>query len=263
MPCEHKLTRKDIIQILIGALEPLDYIHSFWEGGAVAFHRIDKWSDIDLYMVVDDNKVDETFLLVEKALETLSPIKQKYVASHTQQSGLYQAFYRLRDANEYLVIDLAVLTLSSPDKFLNREIHGDPVFYFNKLEKIKPYTPKKEMLVKKIKDYVKKLQAEFNMFNNLIQKEINRKNYLEAIDLYHTLTLALLTKALRIKHNPHHYDFRMRYIHYELPPHTIKALKHLYFVKDEQDLQEKYQEANNWFHKVMAEITYKHRKPNI
>ena len=106
------------------------------------------------------------------------------------------------------------------------------------------------------------MQAEFDMFNNLIQKEIDRKNYLEALDLYHTLTLVILTMALRIKHNPLHHDFRMRYIHHELPPPTIKVLKRLYFVKDEQDLQEKYREANNWFHKIMAEITLKYGKPN-
>ncbi|MDH5783044.1 MAG: hypothetical protein OEZ35_05205 [Candidatus Bathyarchaeota archaeon] len=254
MTKQKRLTRDIIIQTLVNALEPLDYVHAFWEGGAAAFKRIDEWSDIDLYLVVNDKKVDKTFLAVEKALKSLSPIKQKYEIQHPQRSGLFQAFYKLEDASEYIVIDLAVLTLTSPDKFLEPEIHGDVVFYFNKSNDIKPPALDKDALVKKLKGRVERLRAWFNMFNNFVQKEINRGNYLEAIDLYNALTLATLVEALRIKYNPVHYDFKMRYIHYELPSETIRKLKHLYFVKDEKDLQEKYRKAIKWIQEIMSEI---------
>jgi len=49
-------TREIIIQTLVDALKPLDYIYAFWEGDAAAFDRIDEWSDIDLYLVVDERK---------------------------------------------------------------------------------------------------------------------------------------------------------------------------------------------------------------
>jgi hypothetical protein len=251
------LTRDIIIQKLVDALEPLEYIYAFWEGGAAAFKRIDEWSDIDLYLVADDKKVDKTFLAVEKALKSLSPIKQKYEIQHPQRSSLFQAFYKLEDASEYIVIDLAVLTPASPDKFLEPEIHGDVVFYFNKPNEIKPPALDKDALVKKLKGRVERLKARFNMFNNFVQKEINRGNYLEAIDLYHALTLATLVEALRIKYNPVHHDFKMRYIHYELPSETIRKLKHLYFVEDEKDLQEKYRKTTNWIQEIMSEIDEK------
>jgi len=252
-----KLTRDIIIQTLIGVLKPLDYVHAFWEGGARAFNRIDEWSDIDLYLVVDDRKVDETFLAVENALKSLSPIKQKYEVLHPPRSGLFQAFYRLRDANEYLIVDLAVLTLSSPDKFLEPEIHGSVVFYFNKSDKVKPPRLDKYTLVKRLQERLERLQARFNMFNIFVQKEINRGNHLEAIDLYNTITLATLVEALRIRYNPVHHDFKIRYVNYELPSEFIKKLKRLYFVKDEKDLQEKYHEAVNWFQETMSKINQK------
>lgn len=252
-----KLTRNTIIQTLTKALKPLDYIHAFWEGGAAAFHRIDEWSDIDLYLVVDDKKIHETFLTFEKALKTLSPIKQKYEILHPPQSGIFQAFYRLQNTNEYLVIDLAVLTLSSPDKFLEPEIHGDAVFYFNKSGKVKPPPLDKDALGKKLQERLKRLQAKFDMFNNFVQKEINRGNHLEAIDLYYAVTLTTLVEALRIRHHPIHHNFKMRYIHYELPPKTIEKLKHLYFVKNEKELQEKYHKAVKWFQETMSQINQK------
>jgi glycosyltransferase involved in cell wall biosynthesis len=251
------LTRDKIIQTIIKALEPLGYVHAFYEGGAAAFNRVDEWSDLDLYIVVDDEKVDETFLVVEKTLKTLSPIKRKIDLPQTPWPGVSQAFYRLEDANEYLIIDLCVLKLTSPEKFLEPQIHGNVVFYFNKSNKVKPLPLDKDAFVKKLHERLERLQARFDMFNNFVQKEINRGHFLEALDLYHGLTLATLVEALRISHYPIHYNFRMEYLYYELPSEAIKKLEHLYFVKDAKDLQEKYYQAIEWFNKTLKEINQK------
>ena len=251
---ENRLTRDIIIQTLVNALEPLDYVHAFWEGGAAALNRVDEWSDIDLYLVVDDKKVDETFLAVEKALKSLSPIKQKYDVSHPSGSGLFQAFYRLERASEYLVIDLAVLILSSPDKFLEPEIHGDAVFFFNKSGKVKVPPLDKKAIVRKLLKRLERLRTRFDVFNSFVQKEVNRGNYLEAMDFYRVLTLASLVDALRMKYSPLHYDFRTHHIHYDIPSEEIEKLKRLFFVMDEKDLQEKYREGTKWFHKIVSEI---------
>ncbi|MDH5450995.1 MAG: hypothetical protein OEX77_08885 [Candidatus Bathyarchaeota archaeon] len=259
----NKLTREAIIQALANSLEPLDYVYAFWEAGAVAFNRIDEWSDIDLYLVVDDDTVEETFLAVENSLKSLSPIKQKYNVPHPPEAGLFQAFYRLEDVSEYLIIDLAVFKLSSPDKFLEPEIHGNAVFYLNKSDRVKPPSLDKDGLTTKVQKRLERLRARFDMFNNFTQKEINRGNYLEAIDFYRGLTLASLVEALRIKHNPVHHDFRMRYIHYELPSEVIKRLRYLFFVENEKKLQEKYLEATDWFHEILSTVDQKEIKRSI
>jgi hypothetical protein len=257
MTDKDRLTRDIMIQTLVNALEPLDYVHAFWEGGAAALNRIDEWSDIDLYLVVDDKKVDETFLAVEKALKSLSPIKQKYEVPHPPESGLFQAFYRMEGASEYLVIDLAVLTLSSPDKFLEPEIHGDAVFFFNKSGKVKVPPLDKNAMIGKLLKRLERLRTRFDVFNSFVQKEINRGNYLEAMDFYRVLTLGSLVGALRMKYSPLHHDFGTHHIHYEIPSEEIRKLKHLFFVKDEKDLQEKYLEGAKWFREIMSEINRK------
>jgi len=251
---ETKLTRNTIIQTLVEALRPLDYVHAFYEGGAAAFDRIDEWSDIDAYVIVDDDRVDQTFLVVEKALKALSSIKQKLAVPQLPWPGVSQAFYRLEGASEYLIIDLAVLKLSSPEKFLESEIHGNVVFYFNKDNSAMPPPLDKEAFVKKLHARLDRLKIRFDMFSNFVQKELNRANYLEAIEWYYAFTLAPLVEVLRIKHNPFHYDFRMRYIHRELPPETIKKLEQFYFVKEESDLQQKYYEAVKWFQEIVFQI---------
>lgn len=251
---QKRLTREAIIKTLINTLKPLDYVHAFYEGGAIAFNRIDKWSDIDLYVVVDGKKVDATFLVVEKALESLSPIELKLKTPQLPWPGVFQKFYKLKNASEFLLIDLAVLKPNASEKFLEPLIHGHVVFYFNKNDTLKPTPFDRETFLKKLQERVEIVQARFAMFNSLVKKEINRGNYLEAIEWYHVFTLAALVEVLRIKHNPIHHNFKMRYVHYELPPETIRKLKNLYFVKNAKELQEKYREATEWFQKTMSDI---------
>ena len=255
MTSERKLTREVIIQALVDALKPLEYIHACWEGGAVALDRVDEWSDIDLYLVVDNKKVDDTFLAVEKALKLLSPLRQRH-GVFEPSPGLFQAFYKLQDASEYLMVDVAVLKLSRPDKFLETEIHGNPAFYFNKSCEITPYPLQRDAFVKKLQRRLVGLQGEFAMFHNLVQKEMNRGHHLEALDFLHML-LGWLVEVLRIRYSPLHYDFKMRFIHDELPAEVVKKLERLYFIKDTGDLQKKYDEAVEWFPKIVSEIDMK------
>ena len=254
MKKEKFLTRDLIIKTLIDKLKPLNYVHAFWEGGAIAFNRIDQWSDIDLYAAVDEDKVQETFNAIEKTLKTLSPIEEKLEVSQLPWPGISQVFYKLKYASEYLLIDFAVIQLSAPDKLLEPEIHGNIVFYFNKNNKvIVPHLDKNDF-AEKTSVRLKRLKLRFCLFNVFVQKEINRGNSLEAIDLYQNMTLATLVEVLRMRHNPFHYNFRMRYIHCELPSKTVGKLEHLYFVKDMENLKEKYREATEWFYKAISEI---------
>ena len=252
-----KLRRDKILRALVNTLKPLDYVHAFYEGGAAAFNRVDEWSDVDIYIVVDDDRVEDTFRAFEQTLLTLSPIRQKYRLPQPPYPGVYQAFYRLKDTSEFLLLDLAILQASSPDKFLDPEIHGNVVFYFDKLNKAGCNPLDKSALTTRISERIPRLKARFDMFNSFVQKEINRGNFLEALDLYHVMTLGSLVEALRIVHNPVHYDFRMRYVHYELPRKTVQRLERLSFVRDGRDLQRKYREATRLFHQVVSEIDEK------
>ncbi len=249
------LARKIILKVLVNALEPLDYVHAFYEGGAISHGRLDEWSDIDAYVVVDDGKVNEALAVVEKALTSLSPIKQKYEVPQPGWPGVSQAFYRLENTSEYLLIDFCILNLSAPEKFLEPQIHGPAVFYFNKKGKIKTPSLDKAEFSKKVATRLERLQARFAVFNCFVQKEIKRGNSIEALDLYHNLTLGLLVEALRIKHNPIHYDFKTSYVSYELPPKVVERLRHLYFARNEKDLQQKYREAGIWFQGTMSTIS--------
>jgi len=250
---ERKLRREAVIKALVDSIKSLDYVQALYEGGATAFNRVDEWSDIDLYIVVDDEKVNETFDVVETALKSLAPIKHKYRVPKLPWPSVSQAFYRLEQTSEYLLIDLAVIKLSSPEKFLAPQIHGEAVFYMNRFDKVKVPILDKEELKKNLKQKLEQLKAKFVIFNINVQKEINRGNYLEALILYNSITLGSVVDALRIKYTPFHHDFKTRYVQYELPEQITEELQRLYFVRDVKDLMRKYQEGTRWFDEIIME----------
>jgi predicted nucleotidyltransferase len=248
-----EFTREAVVKTIVDFMKQLDYVHALYEGGAIAFDRIDEWSDIDLYIVVDDEKVNETFDAVEVALKSLAPIKHKYSVPKLPWPSVSQSFYRLEQTSEYLLIDLAVIKLSSPEKFLEPHIHGKVVFYINKSDEIKVPIMNKEELEENLAQKLAQLRDRFAVFNINVQKEINRGNYLEALILYNSITLGSVVDALRIKYNPFHHDFKTRYVQYELPKQIVRELQRLYFVRDITDLIKKYREGTGWFYEIVKE----------
>ena len=245
MPERAPVTRDAIVQALVSSLRPLRYVRALWEGGSAAFGRVDRWSDLDLYVLVDEAKAVDTFRVIEHTLRTLSPISHIHVVESGFE-GVSQKFYRLRDANEFTVIDLAILTPGNPEMFLAPEIHGTNVFYFNKggAAKVRPLD--KASLARRRRKRLRRLNLRFAIFNNYVVKELERGHPLEALEDYRAITLATLVEALRIKFSPLHYDFRMHYVDRELPPDTTKRLRRLSYVRDLKDLERKYEEATDW-----------------
>src|SRR5256885_574410 len=249
-----ELSRLSIVQAMTDALEPLSFVHAFYEGGAAAFHRIDVWSDIDLYIVVDDAMVPDTFRAVEKVLASLSPIRLIHEESWPASSGIFQKFYRLEKASEFLLVDLAVLTVSAPDKFLVRELHGEAVFLLNKGDSIKIPEFDREAFVRGLIDHRRRLRERMDLFGPFVEKELLRGNRLEALEFYRALVVPSLVAALRMRYGPRHHDFRMRYVYRELPPDVVRRLEGLAFVRDPDDLATKYRQARVWFDKAIEDV---------
>src|SRR3989454_1304243 len=248
------LTRDSIIRALTSELRPLPYVHAFWEAGAAAFNRVDEWSDIDLYIVVNDTGVPQTFEIVEKTLSGQSPIRLKHEVSWPDASGIHQKFYHLEGTSEYLLVDLAVMTLSAPDKFLVREIHGEAVFFFNKEGRVVIPPLDTEAFVRGLLGRRRRLAERMELFGPFVPKEIHRGNWLEALELYRGIVLQSLIEALRMRYGPLHCDFRIRYVYRELPPEVLRRLERLAFVKDPDDLAVKYPQALVWFREAIEAV---------
>jgi predicted nucleotidyltransferase len=241
------LGREEIIGALAPALRRSVGMLALWEAGAVSFGRFDEWSDIDMYIVAEDSKVEEAFRLTERALRELSPIDLKYRVPASVAHEYEQTFYRLKLASPYLFIDLAVMKRSAGEKFLEFAIHGKPVVHFDKLGIVKEKKVDRRAFLKKVHMRLVALKTLFPLFRVLVLKELNRGNDLEAFGYYMGGPYKYLVEALRMRYGPLHWDFQYRYIHYELPKAVAKKLVKLTYIPDAKELRKRLPEAERLF----------------
>jgi predicted nucleotidyltransferase len=248
------LTKKQIITALCAALEPLDFTHALWEGGAAAFGRVDEWSDLDILVDVDDEHVEETLQVIEDTLTKLSPIEIKYAVPQPTWHGHSQVFYRIRDTSKFLLIDMVVIKHSNLNKFLQPELHGKAIVYFDKSGVVQSSPLSRQELALKLKDRLEALKISFDLFQILTIKELNRGNLIEALNFYHNFTLRPLVEVLRIPHEPTRHGFYTRYIYYDMPAEVLAKLESLFFIADGDDLWTKRQIAEDWFYETIEQI---------
>ncbi len=251
MTAVRTLTRNDVLNSLRRSLEPKRHILAMWEGGAAAFGRVDRWSDIDLMVAATDGTVARAARDIERILRRLSPFSAQLAAKHPNWPDMVHTFYKLRDAGEYLMVDVAVMPQHSPDKLLEPEIHGEPLVHFDKARICRPARLDRAAFRAALRRRRTRMTAMFAIVGNFARKELHRDNPIEAAYNYQMI-LDLLVEALRMKHGPHHYNFRGRYVHYELPAPVVRRLQPLFFVKDTADLGRKERRVRQWFRALTA-----------
>jgi hypothetical protein len=152
---------------------------------------------------------------------------------------------------------------SSNDKFLQFRIHGEPVVYFDKIAVVKDDPVDPGYFLNKIQARLEMLKTNFDLFQVLILKELNRGNEIEALSYYLSYTYRPLVEALRIKYCPYHHNFHNSYIYYDLPPEVVKRLYKLTFIADSEELRQCRIEAEAWFREVVKSINPEDLKMKI
>ena len=242
-----QITRERIINTLINSLQPLDYVGAVWEAGAASFNRIDQWSDIDIAIVVDDERVEEVFKVIEETIKTISELDLKFRLPEPTWHGHSQTFYRLKNTSPFLFLDIAVMKRSSRDKFLQYKIHGKPIVHFDKIAVVKDDPIQPEAFNDILEARLQMLRTTVALFQVLTLKELNRGNDLVALHFYLNYTCRPLVEVLRIKYSPYHYNFHCSYIYYELPADVVMRLHNLMFISDSKVLRRCREEAEAWF----------------
>jgi predicted nucleotidyltransferase len=252
---QNRISRNDVTAAIARALEPLDYVYAMWEGGAAAFDRVDEWSDIDICVSAEDDRIEEPFAVVEEAIESMAPIELKYEVTGPKLGEYVQAFYRLEGGGPYMLVDFAVFKHSAKDKLLEPELHGAAKWHFNKKGAVTVPSLDREAFREKVSASLESLPKRVDMFAAFIPKEIKRGNLVAAVDFYQRFLLGALAQALRLKYNPARYDFGVRYVYHDLPPEVVKRFESLYVIRDADDLAAKYEKARRWFEETAGSIS--------
>lgn len=249
------LTRQTIVQACHSALQDLPHVRAAFLAGSEAFGRADRWSDIDLNCVTPLAEADRNFIAVEAALERLSPIALKLVMP---PSGLWpelaQRFYRLRDTDEFLMIDFCQVTPGQLQTFLEPTRHGTPVVLFDRDGLIKPVAlnqPEHDAAMGKRLEW---LRASFPMFQNLVRKAVLRGDLVEAQAMWIGQTMRPLVEVMRMKYCPARYDYGFRYTTFDLPEPVAKELQDLMWPRNGKDMLTKLDRAGAMFTAVAGAL---------
>lgn len=248
------LGREEIILAITETLKSLDYVNAMWQCGSAAFKRVDEWSDIDIAVDVEDDRVMDIFPILDKLLESIAPIELCVGYPQAMSPGGYQKVYRLKGISRFMVVELCAVKHSSKEKFIQREIHEDILVRFDKKNVTEHKPLDKEMFNETLKGRLEMLDKLFNIYQFLIEKELNRNNHIEALAFYQNFSLAPLVEVLRMKYGPYRYSFRSRYVYYDLPKEVVERLEKFYFVTDSKDLADKHKEIIVWFNEVAGEL---------
>lgn len=260
---KHDLNRDRIVSTMVEKLRQADYVDAVWEAGAASFGRVDEWSDIDLYVVCDDDRVDSVITAIEQALGTMGEIDLKFRVPEPTWHGNSQVFWRIKGASPFVFVDAAIMKKSSKEKFLQYSIHGKPLVHFDKSGDIEDDPVDVEEYLKQMKTRFESHKKTFEMFQVLVLKELNRGNAMEALSYYLTYILRPLVEVLRMKYTPWHYRFFTTYLYYEMPAEIVERIHRLYFVDHEESLKKCREEAEAWFWDVARTMNWDEVKKRL
>lgn len=198
------------------------WIDAAWIGGSDAFGRADARSDVDLSVLVDPDRGDDAFALVEAALAEVGGIDAVYRVPEPTWHGHRQAFYQLRGLPESAMVDLCVMRADRLAPFLDPVRHGRPIVWFDRVGAVVP-TPD-ETLGATFRTRLATLRDRTRLLAHLPAKAAARGRIAEAADLYQRLLLAPLVEVLRARHDPHRQDFGFRYLPEDLPPDLVARI---------------------------------------
>jgi predicted nucleotidyltransferase len=256
--------REKILQKIIAALQPKDFVLALWQGGSAAHGYTDEWSDIDIVVIVEDNFVQQTFDTLEAALQTISEISFKYRVPEPTWHSHSQCFYQLAGVSPFLAIDFPVMKRSSRNDFLEVKRHGNAAIAFDKANLIVPTNLNQEDHFSKMKQRFEHLKMMFSFWQIFVKKEINRGHLAQAIVNYQSYTLRHLVELLGMIYRPYRYDFmNLKYFYRDLPPEIVARVEQLYCVTDLGDLAKKQQLAEEMFAETLQRVQKKLQSLNI
>lgn len=248
------VSRQEIIDAIHAELSGLPWAQAAWLGGSDATGRTDAWSDVDVQVVVEDARQEDTFVAVHRALTRLSPIAHGYRLPEPTWHGHAQEFLSLRDADPCHFVDLVVMLLSTGERMLEPERHGTALVLFDRSGIVSPSRFDRAAHAAKLAKRLAELRETFLLFQNLTTKAVRRGDVADAVQRYHAYTIRPLVELLRMRHCPDRYDFGVRYLDRDLPAELGAEIQHLSLPRSPMELEESREHAETIFREQIRSL---------
>lgn len=252
-----KISRNKIINTLEAGFINNPVVYAFWLEGADAMNSVDKYSDIDIWLDVEDGQEGNILKEIKKILTLLAEIDFEHEEDHPHPK-IRQKFFHLKSTSEFLIIDVCIQSHSRKLIFTKGN-NGDAVkIVFDKDNTLKFTDFDEQKLKKNIIKRLQYLKKTFYFFQAWVKKEIKRKNLLEACDGYQTKIMEPLVEMVRINYRPTKSYFFLKHISKDLPKKVVAELEVLMLIGSLEDMSFKVEKANELFEKYLKEAEKKY-----
>lgn len=250
------IDRNMIINAIKDRLILIDEVYAYWLEGADSLNAVDEYSDIDIWLDVEDGYEDRIFKITEEELLKLGNLDFKFEVNH-RHPKIFQNYYHIEGTSEYLIIDFCIQSHSrdrNEVNFTEGDILEYPKVIFDKSNIIKIYPQNEEKVdLDLIKERIKEIKSRY-MQHSRVLKYVKRNNYPEAFIYYLKYVADPLVELLRIKYTPKYYDLHCIHISNHIPKEDIKMIEYYYKISSLSDINIKTLEAKEICNDLIKEI---------
>jgi predicted nucleotidyltransferase len=235
-------------------LQKQEYVLAAWEGGSVATGYADRYSDLDLMIVIKDKYTNPVFILLEEHFSTEYGIERQFRMPEPTWHGMSQCFYLLKDTQDLFYCDIAVMPEDTQDKFTAWDRHGRAQVWFDKSGVFSSEaTPTEEIRELCAKMFKAATATDFLSILEL-KKALARGNWIHSHLNYMIFLNRHLVPLLNLKYRPAKADFGIRYTDRDYPSTEVKRLEGLLRIDDIDAVRAKSEEALHWFAELKTEL---------
>lgn len=250
--------RTEIKTSLHDLLVAQEQILAVWEGGAAATGFLDQYSDLDLYIIINNQDTGAVFELLQEHFCKLYGIERQFRMPEPTWHGMSQCFYLLSDCEDFFYLDIAVVPVSNPIKFTELDRHGNALIWFDKESVYTSANTSREdqdKLVLKILHGVTALD-----FLSIIElrKAIARNNWIAAQMNFQLFVNRHIVPLMNIKYRPCKADFGIRYTDRDYPPEAVRVLEDLLRITSVEDISVNSRKAIGIYNELKAELSIKY-----
>jgi hypothetical protein len=250
-----RVDRNTIINSIRDRFISMDEVHAYWLEGADSLNAVDEYSDIDIWLDVEDGFEDAVFYIAEEEFLKLGSLDFKSSVNH-KHPKIYQNYYHIQRTSEYLLIDFCIQSHSRDKnevKFVKGDILEYPKVIFDKSNVITILENDEHIDINLVQNIIEEIKSKYSQHSRVI-KYVERSNYPEAFIYYLKYVADPLVELMRLKYTPKYHYLHFIHISNHIPAEEVKVLEYYYQISSLEDIRTKTKEAVGRCNALISEV---------
>jgi predicted nucleotidyltransferase len=228
-----------IVDELRQTLEQSPSTHAMWIAGSVAEGYADEFSDVDLWLDIDDGQDKATFNAIETFLRSKGGLDVNYTES--MSSPFTHKVYHLVHMDPYHFIEVTLHSHSHNYEFIEGVRKVKVLFDKDGTTTFKPLDTASHTQM--LQDRKQFLTEKMELGELSVKKEIARGQFMDALHNYQFWLVEPVIELARIKHAPLKISYGLKHGSRDLPKDIVAAIESLYTIASLEDLRSKIKEV--------------------